>query len=157
MQPQFKKILYATDMSESSRLALQYALSLAEKYGASITIVHVLRDLPGYVEAMSGANFDQKKLIADSKAKLTQDVSAFCEEETCRLDSGAEMVDQVIVDHGEPGWRILDMADQIGADLIVMGQHGRSALTDMMLMGGTARKVVNNSKVPVLTVRLPAA
>lgn len=155
MQPQISKIVYATDMSDSSRLAFQYALSLAQKYEATITIVHILRDLPSYMETMSGRDFDTDKLINESKQALNKEVVSFCEAETCNLENGSDLIGEIIVDHGEPGWRVIEIAEKSGADLIVLGQHGRTALTDLMLMGGTARKVVNHSKIPVLTVRLP--
>jgi len=54
-QVKIKKILYATDLSHSARYAFAYAVSLAEKYGASITMLHVLHDAPGFVENLIGA------------------------------------------------------------------------------------------------------
>ncbi|MBW1819113.1 MAG: universal stress protein, partial [Deltaproteobacteria bacterium] len=52
MIPEIKKILYATDLSENARYAFSYATSLANRYGAGITILHVLQDLSPYRDSL---------------------------------------------------------------------------------------------------------
>lgn len=154
MLPEFKKILYATDMSESSRPALRYALSLARHYSGRVTILHVMRSLPSYVESMAGIGFNREKTMARSRDALAEDVASFCDKETCDLDDGAQAVEATMVEEGQPGWKILEVAEKMGVDAIVLGHHGRSALADAMIMGGTARTVVQNAKIPVLTVHI---
>ena len=66
-----------------------------------------------------------------------------------------EMVDDIVVEKGNPAEVILEVSKEKNCDLIVMGTHGRGALADVV-MGSTARRVVRRSPTPVLVVRLPA-
>lgn len=155
MTPKISKILYATDLSDSSRRAFQYALTLAQALGAKITVFHSLVEMPGYIENMAGPSFDKEKIKESHLQALQQEVSTFCEAETCKLENGSDAVEAVVIKEGNPAWMIINEAKAMGADLIVMGQHGHSAFTDVMIMGGNARRVVTHSQIPVLTVRLP--
>jgi len=165
MLPTYANILYATDLSESARQALRHAVSLAGRYGASMTILHVIPDL---VELMSeDAGFDieshfeaadwqaiNAKAAARAKEKARErvrEMTAECATDKPRCPvSGAELKIQA----GDPAARILAEIQTGNYDLVVMGAHGRGAFMDMLL-GSVANKVVRLSPVPVLTVRLP--
>lgn len=69
-------------------------------------------------------------------------------------DSCQLMGEDIRIEKGNPQEVILETSSQMGADLIVMGTHGYNMLKDA-LIGGTARKVVKNSEVPVMPIRLP--
>ena len=165
MLPEYKRILYATDLSESARMALRYAVSLADRYGASMTILNVIPDL---VELMSeDAGFDieshfnsaeweafnaQAATRAREKVReRVREMTAECATDNPRCPvSGAELKIQT----GDPAERILAEIQDGSHDLVVMGAHGRGVFMDMLL-GSVANKVVRLSPVPVLTVRLP--
>jgi len=155
MLPEIKKILYATDMSETSLLAFRYALSLAKRYGAKISVIHVLPNIPKYVESQITPFVTKEKMIETSLELLRQQVHNFCEEVTCKLPGTEDVIEGIWIRQGVPDQVILAEAKEGQADLIVMGQHGHSVVTDALFMGGTARRVVHHSKLPVLLVRLP--
>ena len=161
-----KKILYATDLSENARFAYAYATSLAELYGAKITLMHVLPELSelmdkhivGYIDAdrwekIKSRHFDEAReaLIGKRKDHLAvRDVLQQFSENATEGEGG----DQVIVERGNPVEKIIEHSEKEQFDLIVMGTHGHGTLEDAMI-GSTARRVVRRSKIPVLVVRLP--
>ena len=165
-----KKILYATDLSENARFAYAYAASLAELYGAQITLMHVLPELSelmdkhilGYIDAdrwekIKAQHFDEAReaLIGKRKDHLAvKDVLQQFSENAG--DSEGVGSDQIIVERGNPVEKIIEHAEKEKIDLIVMGTHGHGTLEDAMI-GSTARRVVRRSKIPVLVVRLPEA
>ena len=162
------KILYATDLSENARYAYAYAVSLAELYGAQITLMHVLPELSelmdkhilGYIDAdrwekIKAQHFDEAReaLIGKRQDHLAvKDVLQQFSENA--MESEGVGSDQIIVERGNPVEKIIEHADNEQFDLIVMGTHGHGTLEDAMI-GSTARRVVRRSKIPVLVVRLP--
>ena len=165
-----KKILYATDLSENARFAYAYAASLAELYGAQITLMHVLPELSelmdkhivGYIdtdrwEKIKAQHFDEAReaLIGKRKDHLAvHDVLQQFSEDATDGEDGSS--DQVIVERGNPVEKIIEHSEKEKFDLIVMGTHGHGTLEDAMI-GSTARRVVRRSRIPVLVVRLPEA
>lgn len=143
----FKTILYATDFSESSDHAFQYAFSLAKQYQSKLAIIHVINepvDLRGfYVPHIS---FD--KLEEEIEQGALKMMEKFCRE---NLPDYGNYESYVVP--GIPYDEIIKKADEIDADLIVMGTHGRAGL-DHVLFGSTAEKVVRKSAVPVMTIRM---
>ena len=161
MVPAIDKILYATDLSKNARHAFGYAADLAEKYDARITILYVMEPFNHTTEVqvseMVGAEkwqaLKQEKQEYLSRTIQTR-LNDFCAEmedtyAVCRLNRH-----EIRIEKGVPHEVIREVAREIEAHMIVMGTHGYNMLTDA-LIGGTARKVVRNSRIPVLTVRLP--
>jgi nucleotide-binding universal stress UspA family protein len=165
MLPVIKRILYATDLSESARLALGHAASLAGLYQATLTMLHVL---PDWVELMSEeagfdieTHFDAQAWQAINTAatgKAFEKARARVREMAaeCRVDHPLCPVAnaEIKIELGDPASRILKEITRGNHDLVVMGAHGRGAFMDMLL-GSVASKIVRLSPVPVLTVRLP--
>ena len=166
-----KKILYATDLSENARYAFAYAVSLADLYGAKITLLHVLPEVSelmdkhviGYIDAdrwqeIKAQHFEEAKeaLIGKRKGHLAiKDVLHQFSEQVKEGQEGEGFItDDIIVERGNPVEQILKHVQERSCDLIVMGTHGHGTLEDVML-GSTARRVIRRSKIPVLVVRLP--
>ncbi|OQY07102.1 MAG: hypothetical protein B6I22_03730 [Desulfobacteraceae bacterium 4572_123] len=166
-----KKILYATDLSESALHAFSYAVSLAGLYNAGITILHVLDEEPkldnkilGYV-SLSKWEEIKKRHEEDARTALIGKTSGqafigdvlnqFCNDAEKNLEEQKFDIDEIIVTRGHPVEQILTQAKEKAIDLIVMGTHGSGTLTDAML-GSTARRVLRRSTVPVIVIRLPA-
>jgi nucleotide-binding universal stress UspA family protein len=126
----FKTILHPTDFSPSASEALQIASSLARQHGAKLILLHVAQrpiiDWPA-LQAQLNA------LAAGTK-----------------IDS----VEARVVE-GDPAGAIVDLAREAGADVIVIGSHGRTGL-GRLLMGSVAEHVVRKASCPVLTVKTPA-
>ncbi|MCK9173078.1 universal stress protein [Desulfuromonas thiophila] len=142
----FKNILFATDFSECSKAAFEYAFGLAKACDAKLTILHVISepvDLRGfYVPHMT---FDAlAKEIEEGAHKLMDE---FCAK---YVDNGSCCCDRRVVS-GIAHEVVIEQAKELGVDMIVMGTHGRSGL-DHVLFGSTAEKVVRKSPIPVLTV-----
>ncbi len=143
----FSTILVAIDFSDSSDNAFQHALSIAKKYAAKLLILHVINepvDLRGfYVPHISFEKLEEE--IEEGANKMME---SFCHQHL----GGFSDYESFIVS-GMPYEEIINQANEKGADLIVLGTHGRTGL-DHVLFGSTAAKVVRKATLPVLTVRL---
>ena len=142
----FKRLLCPVDFSDSSIASLQMAFSLAEEGDAELTILHVV-DWPFDDDGMAVRSVNpsvyqherELAMIARLETLVPDSVRVWCRP-TTRLG------------HGKPYREILGVAAEDGADLIVMGVHGRNAL-DLMLFGSTTNQVVRRATCPVLSVR----
>jgi len=145
-----KRILVATDFSDCSRDALDYALGLAERLGAEVHLVHVF-ERPVYFEVgvshslQLGHNVDE--WIRDLKAGATKQFDALAAEVRGRQPgTQASLREGVQVDE------ILKAAKETSADLIVLGTHGRTGLPHVVL-GSVAERTLRFAPCPVLTVK----
>ena len=168
---EIKKILYATDLSDSARHAFAYAVSLAERYGARIVFLHVVPEsssyldahIIGYVSEQQWAKIKERNLSEAREALIGKKrepsaaravLDQFCADAKGLKENLATMADEIHVKEGNPVEKILEQADESDCDLIVMGTHGTGSLADAMI-GSTARRVVRRSTKPVFVVRLP--
>lgn len=161
MLPEIRKILYATDLSENARHAFGYAVSLANRYGAGITIMHVLEDVQPFADSLVVNMLGEERWKELRKAnedqvleRLRGRLKDFCDEVSRDLPSCPFITDEIIVKVGNPSEEILDQIASGGYDLVVLGAHGHGILGNA-LMGGVSRRVVRRSKTPVLMIRLP--
>lgn len=144
----FKKILFPTDFSEGSAVAVPYVRDLAEKYGAMVYVLHVLYD----VAKASGwyvPTIDMEKFYAELRISAEEEIKKFV---SGNLDGLGDVESAVAT--GMPSDKIISFVEENGMDLVVMGTHGRSGI-NMVLFGSTAAKVVRHAPCPVLTVRVP--
>ena len=166
---EIKKILYTTDLSESALHAFAYAVSLANKYDAGITILHVLLEDPD-IESKVGPYISDKDweeikkrhyqeareaLIGKKRdnVAIREVLESFSEQVKVEADSQTFATDEIIVERGIPVDKILEVADNRNCDLIVMGSHGHGVIEEA-LIGSTARRVVRRSTKPVFVIRL---
>ncbi|MBS1261347.1 MAG: Universal stress protein [Calditrichaeota bacterium] len=143
-----RKILFPTDYSTASNRALDHALVLAHLYRAELIMLHV--------EVPYGSDpYNPKKEFPDLDELFTfirEHVQQRVDDEALPVITGdiriREVVKRGISDAGE----ILEFVESEQIDLIVMGTHGRGAISHLVL-GSTTEKVVRGSLVPVLTIR----
>ncbi len=161
MLPKIETILYATDMSKNARHAFAYAADMADRHDARITILNVIETLTQSADVMITDILGEKewKELRESNRRLLEEkikgrLEDFCVEMGSQLNECKFLVDKVEVRHGAPFEEILKLADEIEADMIVLGTHGHGVIADA-LIGGTTRRVVRRSKRPVLVIRLP--
>ncbi len=161
MLPKIKKILYATDLSESARHAFKYAADLAERYDAMITILYVMEDMNHTVEFQIRGMLGRKEWerVKSEKLdhltkKIKSNIDDFCLEMNSQIDSCSFLVENILITRGEPTEEILSTSKKINADMVVMGSYGYNILIGAII-GGTATKVVKHSEIPVLVIRLP--
>jgi nucleotide-binding universal stress UspA family protein len=137
----FKNILLAFDGSDCSNKALVYAGNLAERYGAALWLVHIFphtSDMLGYE--------DFEKLFAKRKSAAQTVVDGALE----RLDSSKIKV-HTELQEGPEAESILKAAENLQADLIVMGTRGFGAVKGL-LIGSVSRKVIHYASCPVMVV-----
>lgn len=139
----FNHVLVATDFGKPAADAEELAISFAEKFGAKLTVLFVF-SVPNaayatgsywqvdHLERQARKAFDTK--IAELKERLPQLTG--------------------VMRTGSPWEEILAAAKELGADLIVMGTHGRRGLP-RALLGSVAERVVRTAAIPVLTVSAP--
>jgi len=165
-----KRVLYATDLSESARYALAYAVSLANTYRAELTILHVLAEDPkmdagivGYIgkdkwDEIKDRNVQEAQSALIGKRRenvaIQEALDEFCK--TMQDDIGEQhlIMDETLVLRGHPVDQIIRVAEEKDCDLIVMGSYGHTGLAGA-IMGGTAQRVLRRSKKPVMVVHLP--
>ena len=139
-----KKILCPIDHSDCSKDALRYAVSFAMKDEAKLLLLHVIdiRSFNEGLDAMS-TQIPNEETIEQLRVKLIN-----CIPEEIRNDMDVE----AIVSQGIPFAEIISTAKKKEIDMIVIGSHGRTGLSHIML-GSVSEKVVRKAPCPVLTVR----
>lgn len=162
--PQIQKILYATDLSESAKNALRYAIVLSQQFTAAIDILHVIPDVFEEMSVSVGVNlFDffgedkWKDLQESGYREARKAIQKRIREIYRRLEpapSECRLKDANILVHvGNPIEEIVTTANTGKYDLLVIGTHGHGQLAELMV-GSVARNVVRKSTIPVFTVRL---
>jgi len=146
-----KKILYPTDFSEYSLVALPYAVSIAKQNDAGLYCLHVVEMLQEeyltseYMFPLNVPHVPEDKVLGTAKARMER----FVIENLSEID---KVTSKVLI--GTPFVEIIRYARDQSIDLIVIGTHGHSALA-AMLLGTVAEKVVRKAPCPVLTVKHP--
>lgn len=142
---EIKRILFPIDFTENTSKILPYVLSVAEKYGAAITLLHVIEDFSRwggfYIPHIP---FDRYHDEAMKGAEKTLDT--VCEEQF----GGCKVFHKRIV-FGDPAQEILNVVESENIDLVIMGTHGRKGM-ELVFFGSVADTVVKKSSAPVLTV-----
>jgi nucleotide-binding universal stress UspA family protein len=160
MLPSYENILVTTDFSPNSELAFRHAVMLARHNNARIHLLHVVPEVDStvrsYISAVMGkGKLEQFEEINDTQAqkKLKDDLDHFAREELADHPEDLKRFAGATVVHGHAVPRILKMADDVNADVIVMGTHGKGAIEHTFL-GSVAEKVLQQSRRPVLVVPL---
>lgn len=138
-----KTILVPMDFSLPSQRALEIATSLAAEQQAKLVILHVLEPIPFAGEGQLAYSFED--MGTDEARRQLQKV----------LPSDRSILFEHKLVRGDAATQILNVAQEIAADLIIMGTHGRTWLTHLLL-GSVAETVVRNANCPVLTAKQPA-
>jgi nucleotide-binding universal stress UspA family protein len=146
------RILVATDVSPGSETALDYGRELARTFGAQLDLLHVVDDVAAQLimagRTWGGSDFVdlQRDLEAAAASQL---------DDALREDDRRELRARATVrTHTGPAQGIVTYAADTGADLIVIGTHGRGGVSHLLL-GSIAERVVRTAPCPVLTVRHP--
>lgn len=138
----YKHLLLATDLSDDMEYIISKVRSLQNLIHATLSIIHVVEPLPGYSYAYLGIEDIEGQLIDEARnalAKLGNELS---------VDPKNQYIEV-----GPTKSKILGVANNINADLIICGSHGRHGLS--LLLGSTANAILHGAKCDVLTVRLP--
>ena len=139
----YKNILLASDFSPEAERAERRAVEVANKYGAQLSLVHVVDYYPSM--QLEGGLAMLPNIEERLNEKAQEDLDA-C---VSRLDIKLR---NTHIGHGPPKGVIIDYANEIEADLIVLGSHGRHGFG--LLLGSTATGVLHIAKCDVLAVRV---
>ena len=136
---QITNILCPVDFSEFSRHALDHAAAIAGWYEARITVLHVFRNRPA---------MDLPPMVLDERERecLVRRLSEF----TAPLPRDLS-IELRIREAADVHREILAQAESLGADLVVIGSHGRSGI-DRVLLGSVTEKIIRKVRCPVLVV-----
>lgn len=145
----YQRILTAVDFSEAAEEALRRARELAEATGASLYLLHVVEEPPAlfYADVLADPTINPlgetpiiEMMVENAQKRLT----------TLGQRYGVDP-DRCLVVTGAPRSEILDQAEKIGADLIVVGRHGHGFF-ERLLIGSVSSYVVNHADRDVLVV-----
>lgn len=158
MLPQFKKILYCTDFSESSIAAFEYAVYLAKTTSADIHVLHVVEKLSNdarltfqtYVADADSRHRMLKERVNCASQVLKERQDNFWNNISSEHQSLRSRVKSSQVIESYPAETILKVSKDIEADIIVMGSHERGIMHTFL--GSVAKSVLRRSIIPVLIV-----
>lgn len=142
---EFRKILWATDLSENARQALPYVSSLSAKYQTEVHVLYVLEEMGPFGAWYGDFNQSQwEDLQRLEKQKAEEKLDEIC---NTHLDHCPLYIRHTAM--GDPASEILKLIDKERPDVVVLTTRGRKGRFEF---GSVAEKVVKHSKVPVLTV-----
>jgi len=135
------RILVAVDFSAESHSALRYAVMLGKKFDSTLMLVHVVEPVLAPPEVI---------LPELSTERQASEASAELRELADEISDGCRVV-ETVVRRGLAFFEIIEAAKALGADLLVVGTHGRTGLT-RALLGSTAERATRHAPCPVLVV-----
>ena len=161
MLPKIEKILYCTDLSENSDYACRYALYMARQTDANIYVLHVaekpspdaLVTLETYVKDFGGRQKFVDQRLAQAREMLNKQLERYLQTLPDDEKPGAERVKAIHVCESHPVDEILEQSEKLGCDLIVMGAHRKGVAHTFL--GSVSKRVMSNTRIPVLVVPLP--
>jgi len=143
-KPLYGTIVVPTDLSEPSHQAVHHASRLAERIGARMLLLYVVEDrLPAMI--LAHTNQSEEEILA----KHREAARASLEKLAGQLVPGAAV--ECVVRQGSSHEQIVELAREVGADLIVMAMHGHGFLRHA-LAGSTTERVLHHAPCPVLVV-----
>ncbi|PLY00218.1 MAG: hypothetical protein C0623_07550 [Desulfuromonas sp.] len=158
MTVSIKNILVAKDLSEDSSDVIRYALELGAKFQAQVHVLHVMPTVDPAVLNMVALSMGADKLAEFNKkneAEMVEKTHAQLRQVTA-LE--AELIEEemsrppkVEACHGEPVSKILEVADRISADMIVLGSHSKGKL-HYAFLGSVAEKILHKTHRTVVII-----
>ncbi len=140
----FSKILVATDGSQYSDKAIEVAVGLAKAFNSSLYIIHVVEEDK---VAMAASTMPIMVNVIEDMVKIGNEILSKAKAKATEAGINAE----VILARGNAADKILENADKLNVDLIIVGSRGLKGLA-RFLLGSVSEKVVRHSSKPVLVV-----
>ena len=140
-----KRILCPTDFSAIAEKAVEYAVFLASSHNAELQLLHVVDHLHG---------FDNYLILSMTPREISERMEKHANENLSDVTNHIKETVKIAqaVRHGKTSVQIIEMAREMKADLIVIGSHGRTGLSHVII-GSVAEAVVRHAYCPVLVVR----
>ena len=159
MNYDFKQVLYVTDLSENAEYAFGYALSIARRFHAKITALHVIEKMSQSTSSLVSSVVGEKKweeLLKKNQQEALEVIQGRLQDACARMCEGAEFneyVERVAVVLGNAETIVLAMVEEQGFDLVIVGAHSVTSV-GKALLDSTARHIVRKCTKPVLIVHL---
>ncbi len=148
MKPDIHRILVPLDFSPASDRALAYARALSTEFGAPLFLLHVIEDRMMTGPWPSEVYLGELPKLRDDLVKDAERRMRLCLESLEK--EGLTATGEVLI--GGPSHVIIEQAEALNADLLVMGTHGRTGITHL-LIGSVAERVIRHAPCPVFVVR----
>ena len=149
----FKHILVPLDGSALAESALSAALTIANAFHSEVTLLHVV--LPPFTLAKLSTP-DFAELLVIIREEMRREAEAYLQSKQAALQTESEQIHCHIALGDSAASAILDAADVLGVDAIVMSTHGRSGIRRWVL-GSVADKVLQQATIPIVLMRTPSA
>jgi len=161
MLPNYKNILVPTDLSSNAVHAFRHAIMMARRNKARLHLLHVIPEVDAsmrsYISAMmvkGSLNRFESEHEEQARLAIQKELREFAEQELADHPEDLQRIASIAVIHGHPVAEILKTADQLDADVIVVGSHGKG-LVEYAFLGSTAEKVLRKSRRPVFVIPVP--
>ncbi|WP_421319446.1 universal stress protein [Aeromonas veronii] len=141
--PSIKTLLCPVDLSQMSRAVLDYAVFMAQSHQAQLKLIHVVDQLHG---------FDSYKILHMTAIEITHEMERQARTQLKELVATLPIPATFDIRFGRAADEIVIQAKEDEVELIVMGSHGRSGISHL-LVGSVAESVVRHAPCPVLVVR----
>ena len=161
MLPNYKNILVPTDLSSNAVHAFKHAIMMARRNKARLHLLHVIPEVDAsmrsYISAMmvkGSLNRFESEHEEQARLAIQKELREFAEQELADHPEDLQRIASIAVIHGHPVAEILKTADQLDADVIVVGSHGKGSV-EYAFLGSTAEKVLRKSRRPVFVIPVP--
>jgi nucleotide-binding universal stress UspA family protein len=143
----FNHILVPVDGSSTAQLAVNKAIGLARAFGSRVTAIFVIDPYP-----FTGVGTDFAYGQAEYLSAATAEGNAAIKAAKTMFEEASVSVNTSVIE-AHAAWRgVVEAAESVQADLIVMGSHGRSGL-EKLVLGSVTQAVLSHTRLPVLVVR----
>jgi len=159
MNAEIRRILCATDLSGNCDYIYSCAMNLAGEKDASLLVLHVIsqRSIKAAKTLAYFLNESQKDVVKEKTysalRSMKEQLTSFLKKDLKNHSSYASLVEHKLVYTGEVAEEIVEKANRFGCEAIVLGAHN-SSFVKRLFPGGTAKKVLNQTKKPVFMVSL---
>ena len=147
----FKKIIIPLDGSVLAENAVHYAQELALHFDSTLYLVQVLT--PIYPVMTGDMMMSSAELMQTIHEQSQQDAETYLKAKSAELNAHGLNTQPMVIDGGEIADALLELAEKIEADTIVMSTHGRTGF-GRWVFGSVAERVVRHANIPVLMVRV---
>ena len=143
----FKKILVPVDGSPTAALAIDKAIALAKAFDSAVTAIYVIDPYP-FTGVGTDYAYGQAQYLTAATAEANEAIKGAKQ----TFEAAGVAVKTTLIEGHAVYKGILETAESSGADLIVMGSHGRRGI-EKWVLGSVAQRVLSHAHVPVLVVR----
>lgn len=162
LNPKTGRILCATNLSNKSISTYRYALQKARENNAKILVCHIIsqRSIKAAKRLAYFLNETRKDIVKEKTysalQRMKEQLTSFLKKELKDHPESADLIEHLLVYHGNVAEELVEKANRFGCEAIVLGSHSTGALS-RFLPGGTAKKVLNQTKKPVFLVSMKKA